>query len=155
MVDRGFVAENEATRVKLSEFIARLDDSSFKCPVGSGWTISTSLCHLAFWDQRVLFFLTEWQRSGQLETLRLSSQTVDSINQAVNTISQAVPGAVAAKLALDSASAVDAQLATISDELIGQLVSTGFERYLKRSLHRREHLQKMTEALRVQPAGSY
>jgi hypothetical protein len=57
MVDRGFVAENEATRVELSEFIARLDDSSFKCPVGSGWTISTSLCHLAFWDQRVLFYL--------------------------------------------------------------------------------------------------
>jgi hypothetical protein len=42
---------------------------------------------------------------------------------------------------------VVAQLAPISDELISQLVSAGFERYLKRSLHRREHLQKMKEAL--------
>jgi hypothetical protein len=147
MVDRSFVEENDAARVELSEFIASLDERSFKCPVGSGWTISTCLCHLAFWDHRVLFLLNEWGRTGQLETSRLSSQSVNSINQAVNAISQAVPAAAAAKLALDSALVVDAQLASISDELISQLVSAGFERYLKRSLHRREHLQKIKEAL--------
>ena len=147
MVDRSFVDENDAARVELSEFIAGLDERSFKCPVGSGWTISTCLCHLTFWDHRVLFLLNEWGRTGQLETSRLSSQSVNCINQAVNAISQAVPGAAAAKLALDGALAVDSQLASISDELIGQLVSAGFERYLKRSLHRREHLQKIKVAL--------
>ena len=65
----------------------------------------------------------------------------------MNAISQAVPGTAAAKLALDTASAVDSLLASISDELISQLVSAGFERYLKRSLHRREHLQKIKAAL--------
>ena len=65
----------------------------------------------------------------------------------MNAISQAVPGAAAAKLALDAALAVDSLLASISDELIGQLVSAGFERYLRRSLHSREHLQKIKEAL--------
>jgi hypothetical protein len=147
MVDRSFVDENDAARVELSEFIAGLDERSFKCPVGSGWTISTCLCHLAFWDHRVLFSLNEWERTGQLERSRFSSQSVNSINQAVNAISQAVPVAAAAKLALDAALAVDSLLASISDELIGQLVSAGFERYLKRSLHRREHLQKIKEAL--------
>jgi hypothetical protein len=148
MVDRSFVEENDAARVELSEFIAGLDERSFKFPVGSGWTIATCLCHLAFWDHRVLFLLEEWERTGQLETSRLSSQSVNSVNQAVNAISQAVPGAAAAKLALDTALAVDSLLATISDELISQLVSAGFERYLKRSLHRREHLQKIKAALR-------
>ena len=147
MVDRSFVDENDAARVELSEFIAGLDERSFRFPVGSGWTISTCLCHLAFWDHRVLFLLSEWERTGQLERSRFSSQSVNSINQAVNAISQAVPGAAAAKLALDSALAVDSLLASISDELIRQLVSAGFERYLKRSLHRREHLQKIKEAL--------
>lgn len=147
MVDRSFVDENDAARVELSEFIAGLDERSFKCPVGSGWTISACLCHLAFWDHRVLFLLNEWERTGQLERSRFSSQSVNSINQAVNAISQAVPGAAAAKLALDAALAVDSLLASISDELIGQLVSAGFERYLRRSLHRREHLQKIKEAL--------
>jgi Mycothiol maleylpyruvate isomerase N-terminal domain len=147
MVDRSFADENNAARVELSELIAGLDERSFKCPVGSGWTISTCLCHLAFWDHRVLFLLDEWARTGQLETSRLSSQSVNSINQAVNAISQAVPGAAAAKQALDAALAVDSLLAAISDESISQLVSAGFERYLKRSLHRREHLQKIKEAL--------
>jgi hypothetical protein len=91
--------------------------------------------------------LSEWERTGQLETSRLSSQSINSINQAVNAVSQAVPGAAAGKLALDSALAVDSRLASISDELISQLVSAGFERYLKRSLHRREHLQKIKAAL--------
>jgi hypothetical protein len=147
MVDRSFVDENDAARVELSEFIAGLDERSFKCPVGSGWTISTCLCHLAFWDHRVLFLLNEWERTGQLERSRFSSQSVSSINQAVNAISQAVPGAAAAKLALDAALAVDSLLASISDEMIGQLVSAGFGRYLKHSLHRREHLHKIKEAL--------
>jgi hypothetical protein len=152
MADRSFVDENDAARLELGEFIAGLDERSFKCPVGSGWTISTCLCHLAFWDHRVLFLLNDWERTGQLERSRFSSQSVNSINQAVNAISQAVPGAAAAKLALDAALAVDSLLASISDELIGQLVSAGFERYLKRSLHRREHLQKIKEALRGQAA---
>jgi hypothetical protein len=147
MVDRSFVDENDAARLELSEFIAGLDERSFKFPVGSGWTISTCLCHLAFWDHRVLFLLNEWERTGQLETSRFSSQSVNSINQAVNAISQAVPGAAAAKLALDTALAVDSVLASINDDLISQLVSAGFERYLERSLHRREHLQKIKAAL--------
>ncbi|HEY4763810.1 MAG TPA: hypothetical protein VIH75_09045 [Candidatus Sulfotelmatobacter sp.] len=147
MVDRSFIDENDAAREELSEFIADLEERSFKFPVGSGCTISTCLCHLAFWDHRVLFLLNEWERTGQLETSRLSSQSVNSINQAVAAISQAVPGAAAAKLALNTALAVDSVLASISDELISQLVSAGFERYLKRSLHRREHLQKIKEAL--------
>ena len=148
MVDRSFIDENDAAREELSEFIAGLDERSFMFPLGSGWTISTCLCHLAFWDHRVLFLLNEWERTGQLETSRLSSQSVNSINQAVTAISQAVPGAAAAKLVLNTALAVDSLLASISDELISQLVSAGFERYLKRSLHRREHLQKMRQLSR-------
>ena len=151
MRDRSFIAENEAARLDLSKFIARLDEHSFKCQVGSDWTISTSLCHLAFWDQRVLFLLMEWGRSGQIETSRLSSQSVDSINQAVKVISQLVPGPAAAHLALNSASAIDSHLSAISDEWIDRLVSAGFERYLRRSLHRREHLQRMREALHMEP----
>ena len=146
MRDHGFVEENEGARQELREVIARLDERSFKCVVGSGWTVSTLLCHLAFWDQRVLFLLRKWQ-SGPFETSQLSSQSVDSINEAVKAISQAVPGPAAAKLALDSAAAVDSLLTGISDELAGQIVSSGFERFLRRALHRREHLQKIKEAL--------
>ena len=46
---------------------------------------------------------------------------------------------------------VDAELEKIDDELIEQMVSSGFERLLNRSLHRLEHLQKIEEALRLSP----
>jgi hypothetical protein len=153
MTDSNFVLENEAARAELSELIARLDERAFAAGTGSGWTIASSLCHLAFWDQRALFLLKAWQSSGRIENLLLSSQSVDSINQAVNTIAKAVPGPAAGELALESASAVDTHLMGISDEFAGRLVSAGLERYLRRSLHRREHLQKIRQALARQPAG--
>lgn len=152
MADRSFIQENEAARLELSELIARLNEHSFALPVGSGWIVSTSLCHLAFWDQRVLFLLRQWE-SGRIDTSRLGSQSVESINYAVNAISHAVAGPAAAELALNSPSAVESHLAAISDELIDQLISTGFERYLRRCLHRYEHLRKIRQALDGQPVG--
>jgi len=153
MSNRGFIEENDAARRELSELIARLDQHSFNRAVGPVWTVSTLLCHLAFWDQRMLFLVKEWQ-NGHFETSRLSSQSVEAINQAVKAISQSVPGAAAAKLAWESAAAVDSQLAGISDELIDQIVSAGFERVLRRSIHRLEHIQKIKEALDGKPAGA-
>lgn len=146
MTDRSFVEENRAARQELADLIARLDERSFQCVAGSGWTVSTLLCHLAFWDRRALFLLTEWE-GGRFETARLSSQAIDSINEAVKAVSQAVPGPAAARLALDGAAAVDSRVAEIGDELCGRIVAAGFERSLRRSLHRREHLQKIREAL--------
>jgi hypothetical protein len=146
MADKTFVEENQAARQELAELIARLDERSFQCAAGSGWTVSTLLCHLAFWDRMALAMLTKWG-SGGGEPPRLSAQSIDSINEAVKAISGAVPGPAAARLALDSAAAVDRQVEGIGDELRGRIVSAGFERSLMRSLHRREHLRRIREAL--------
>lgn len=147
MRKRIFVEENEAARAELCQLISGLDEHSLGIAIGSGWTVSTSLCHLAFWDQRTLFLLREWEKSGKIEASRLSAQSIESVNQAVNTVSQAVPGRSAGQLALDCALAVDSRLTEISDKFADELVSTGFERYLRRSLHRREHIQKIRQAL--------
>src|SRR5512140_852181 len=143
---RDFIRQNEASRAELGQLVQRLSDRDFEHAVGNGWTIATLLCHLAFWDQRALFLLREW-RSGRFEATRLSAQAVDSINEAGKAVARGVPGPAAGRMALESAAAVDAELETISDELIEQMVSSGFERLLNRSLHRREHLQKINEAL--------
>lgn len=146
MADRTFVEENQAARQELAELIAQLDERSLHRVVGPGWTVSTLLCHLAFWDRMALSFLEQWQSGGH-ETPRLSARSIDSINAAVSEISQAVPGTEAARLALDSAAAVDSLIEGISGELCSQIVRAGYERSLRRSLHRREHLQKIKEAL--------
>jgi hypothetical protein len=147
---RDFVRKNEESRVQLMELVARLNERAFEHPVGNGWTVSTLLCHLAFWDQRALFLLSEWQ-AGHFEASRLSPQAIDSINGAARVVSRAVPGSAAGRLALECAAKVDAELENISDELIERVAANGFERLLNRSLHRLEHLRKIYETLRLFP----
>jgi len=142
----GYSRENEMARLELGQFLASLRDSDFDREVGGGCKVATVLCHLAFWDQRVLYLLREWQRSP-FEAFRLPAQAVNSINEAVRIISRAVPGRLAAQIALESASAVDAEVDRLSEALINQIRGAGFERTLRRSLHRHEHLRKVKEAL--------
>ena len=147
MANRAFSLENDSTRAELSGLLSGLDAASLNRRIGSTWTIGTSLCHLAFWDQRALFQLKHWQKTGTVETAQLDSQSIDSINQALNMIALEVPGEAAIALALESAAAVDAFVAGIDAELEERIRAAGFERYLRRSLHRRDHLQRIRAAL--------
>ncbi len=146
MGDRTFIEDNAAARQELAALIARLDERRLHCAVGSGWTVATLLCHLAFWDRLALSRLKAWE-SGPIDASPLGAQAIDSINEAVRAISQAVPGSEAARLALDSAAAVDLRVEGIGDQRRARIVDAGFEHILRRSLHRREHLRKIAEAL--------
>lgn len=139
--------DNDAVRVELTEIAARLDTASAAYSVGLTWTVATSLCHLAFWDRRALFQLTRWQESGNIEAVRLDPQSVASINEALNMIALRIPAPAAIALAVESAAAVDTFIVTIEEELAERIIAAGFERYLRRSLHRREHLRKIRRAL--------
>ncbi len=143
-----FVQENEASRNELRAFIDQLGDSELGHEVGNGWTVSTVLCHLAFWEQRVLYLLQQW-RDGQFEPFRLTPQAINSINEAGRAIARAVPGRAAAQLALDSAESTDAQIAQVSEDLVEKICAAGFDRMLNRSLHRREHLSKLKDKLQL------
>jgi len=146
MEGRDFGRENADSRRELAALTARLDEHSFSQPVGSGWTTAGLLCHLAFWDQRVLHLLRQWQ-TGPLEPVRLSPQHVDSLNAAVKLLALAVPATAAVRLALDSAEAVDAEVSRLTDDLVERMIAAGCERYLWRSIHRREHIRQIKEAL--------
>lgn len=142
------IRENAATRDALVELVSALSEANYGCPIGPHWTLGTTLCHLAFWDQRALSMLKSWAKGGTIEVRKLDSASVDSINQAVNLIALEVPAVAAGRLAVESAAAVDAFVAQISDELAEQIRAAGFERYLQRSQHRQEHLEKIRHALR-------
>jgi len=147
MSDATHALENEAARAELAKLVNRLDAATCAFEVSPGWTIATTLCHLAFWDQRALFLLRQWQVSDIVEAPKLDPLSVNSINHAVNEIARHVPATGAMKLALDSAEAVDAFVAGIDAELAEKIRAAGHERYLRRSLHRREHLQKLSSLI--------
>ena len=139
--------ENAATRQELVELVSKLSEASYRCPIGLHWTVATTLCHLGFWDQRALFLLQSWASGGAIEISRLDAPSVESINQAANSIALEVPGFAAGRIAVESAAAVDAFVAQISDDLGQRIEAAGCVRYLQRSLHRQEHLNKIRQAL--------
>lgn len=141
------IRENAATRQGLGEFVSTLTEDSYRCPIGLHWTVATTLCHLSFWDQRALFLLRLWANGATVEVPRLDGPSIESINQAVNRIALEVPGFAAGRMALESADAVDAFVCEISDDLLQRIEAAGFGRYLRRSLHRQEHLKKIRKAL--------
>ena len=152
MANTDLCLDNDAACAELTEIAARLDAASAAYSVGSTWTVATSFCHLAFWDLRALFELKRWQESGSIEAVRLDPQSVASINEAVNMIALQVPAPAAIALAVESAAAVDAFIVTMNEELAERITAAGFQRYLRRSLHRREHLRSIRRALAAQTA---
>jgi hypothetical protein len=141
------LGENAASRQTLRELVGTLCENSYRRPIGTHWTVATTLCHLSFWDQRALSLLKFWASGGTVEMARLDGPSVESINQAVNWIALEVPGVAAGRMAVESADAVDAFIVQISDDVAQRIEAAGFERYLRRSLHRQEHLSKIRQAL--------
>ena len=63
-MDSPFVAENAQERERLRSLVKRLTDEELSLPLENGWTIAVALAHLSFWDQRSLFLMRKWNKSG-------------------------------------------------------------------------------------------
>jgi len=124
--------------------LAQLPESALRTPVGEDWTVAALLAHLAFWDRRVMYVLDQSEQRGSLY--------VPEIDICVNDLSLplwlAVPPQEAARLAVETAAALDARLQGYPLDLLGQ-VSAYNPRWVDRSTHRGEHLEDAELALRM------
>ena len=68
--DRTYVTENAAELRRLRALVDRLSDADLARPTPGGWTVAASLAHVAFWDQRVLFWLDRWDQGAAPRELR-------------------------------------------------------------------------------------
>ena len=143
-MDRPFVAENAQERERLLSLVARLTDEELSLPLGNGWTIAVALAHLAFWDQRSLFLMRKWKKSG----VELSPIDIDLTNDSLLSLWLALPPRAAANLAVSSAIAIDRELEEASSDLITAIESLGEKFRLYRSIHRKLHLDQIEEILR-------
>jgi hypothetical protein len=143
-----YVEANAKGRERLRALVNRLSDEELAFQAGDGWTIAAILAHLAFWDYRVLALITRWKSAG----VGPSPIDVDGVNDAAKPLCLAIPGRKAARLAVDAAETVDAELANLPEDLrseIDVLVQEGKFR-LDRSIHRDEHLDQI-ERILAQP----
>jgi Mycothiol maleylpyruvate isomerase N-terminal domain len=141
-MDRSFIERNHASTSRIRDLAARLSDEEMKTPVGEHWTVAIVFAHLAFWDRRVMYVLDMTQQDGKL--------FIPEIDIFVNDLSlplwAAIPPREAARIAIESAEAVDKQLQDFPAALLEEIYSYN-KRWVERGLHRGEHLDEAEAAL--------
>jgi hypothetical protein len=146
-VDRSYTAENDAERERLRALLRRLTDEELARPMPAGWTVAGILAHVAFWDQRIVALLDEWERRGPAWTPPLEdARDVDWVNDAAKPLCLALPPRVAAELALSVAEIVDRRVAGVSDAILAANARSPTLNW-HRAGHRREHLDEIERAL--------
>ena len=143
-MERPFVAENAKERERLRSLVERLTDKELSLPLGNGWTITVALAHLSFWDQRILFLMRKWKKSG----VEPSSIDIDVTNDSLLSLWLAIPPRKAANLAIASAEAIDRELEETSSDFITEIEGLGEKFRLYRSIHRKLHLDQIEEFLK-------
>jgi hypothetical protein len=139
-----FLAENTASRRRLETLVRRLSDADLTRSTPSGWTVAALLAHLAFWDRRVLVLLRRWKEQGVDE----SPIDAHAVNDALKPLCLALDPRTAVELCLASAEAVDAELETITPDLVQQIEASPTHFRFNRSLHRNDHLSEIELLLR-------
>jgi Mycothiol maleylpyruvate isomerase N-terminal domain len=143
--DRSYIADNDRERRRLEALVGKLDDAALGRPMPDGWTVAGVLAHLAFWDQRIPTFIDLLKRGEKVP--EENAIDVEWINAAAKPTQLALSPRRAATLAVETARAVDAAVAALSDELLTKNAAAGGPINLRRSEHRREHLDEIEQAL--------
>src|SRR5512138_2462621 len=142
-MDRSFVEKNKASTERLRKLAAGLRDSDMGRKVGADWNVAVALAHLAFWDQRVQLTLDRTEKTGKLSPVEINTDA----NDVMLPLMELVPGHEAARLAIETAEALDKRLEAFPADLLEQLNEYN-PRWVTRALHRNEHLDEVDAALR-------
>jgi len=142
-LDRSFVDRNRASTDRIRALVERLTDEEMQHPVGEHWTVAIALAHLAFWDRRVMYVLDVTERGGKV--------FIPEIDIFVNDLSlplwAAIPPREAARIAIETAGALDRRLEEFPPALLQEIQAYN-ERWVVRALHRGEHLDEVDAALK-------
>ena len=136
--------EDVAATQRLEKLVTGLDDVDLRLDLGSGWSVTTALGHLAFWDREQRLNLAAWQPG----TPPVGGD--DSVNETLTPILSALEPRAAIKLALVAARELDQVSAAISDELRTEILSSAHDYVLRRARHRDEHIKQIERALAAQ-----
>jgi DinB superfamily len=145
-MDRPFAAENTKERNRLISLVGRLTDQELRLPLGNDWTIAVALAHLSFWDQRALFLMRKWRKSGVVEPAPID---VDLTNDSLLALWSALPPRSAADLAVSSAEQIDRELEEAPSDLITKIERLGENSRLYRSIHRKMHVDEIEKRIGV------
>lgn len=138
--------QNAESRRRLEKLVQGLSEQDLARSTDYGWTVAALLAHLAFWDQRMIVILRRWLDEG------FDPSPIDAraVNDSLRVVCHALDPRTAVQLSISYAQAVDAELDTLTPDLVRQLeehaAATETQFRMNRSLHRDGHLDDI-EAL--------
>ena len=141
-LDQSFVARNRAATDRIRSLAARLSDADMQRRVGEHWTVAIALAHLAFWDRRALYVLDQTEREGKVVTPNMDIV----VNDLSLPLWAVIPPREAARLAIETATALDTRLESFPPALLAEIYAHN-KRFVLRALHRGEHLDEVDAAL--------
>lgn len=131
---------------RLQALGARLSEPELGAEIDAPWTTAGLLAHIAFWDR---FVLERWglaAERGERTPMVVDGGLMDRINDASLNQWMSIPPRVAVEECTTAASALDAFIAGVDEDVRVELVAEGRERLVDRSLHRDEHLRTIEGA---------
>ena len=141
-----FKEDNKVQNDRLNSILDKLSPAQWSQDIGGGWSIGTMMCHLAFWDQMTSVRLRLWKDKGRLSVIP-DEDNINSINDSMRLICGAIDYERGKMLVKLSADEIDSLARSLTPGQLTELESTGRERWFKRSLHRRHHLERIERAL--------
>jgi hypothetical protein len=141
-LDPAITAANLASAERIRSLADRLTDEELLHPVGEHWTVSIMFAHLAFWEGRVRETIERSERAGHLVLVDLDLV----VNDLSLPLWAAIPPRVAGRLAFEAATGVNARLEAAEPWLV-VAVEAANPRWIRRSLHRTQHLDEAEAAL--------
>ena len=142
-MNRDFQIANKTSREKMRVLVESMSDEQLALPTVAGWTIASTLAHIAFWEYRILYLLNHWKENE----IAPSPYDVDAINEAHKPLCLALSPRIAAQLALQASEAIDREIEKTPDELVEKIIATKVQFKFERNEHRECHLKEITRAL--------
>ena len=120
------------------------DDLARTIP-SNGWTVATTLAHIAFWDLWVITRWEDFERRGSFE--EIPSAVLDFVNTAAADQWAALPPEFARREVIDVAQRVVGRIESLSEEAIRAAVESGRIAMADRTLHWNPHLDEIEAVL--------
>ncbi len=138
-------ARNAASRQRLRDLVARLDDEALQRQVDDDWTIGAILAHMAFWDESCVVRWDAFDRKGAFTGL--TDEVVELINTANLPTWRALSGGAVREVVLHAAERADARTSDLSEAALAYVAAADRRFILERFSHRDEHLDEIERAL--------